>query len=67
MKKVISLFLCLCLATSVSAALAEDYTAEAMGRNDLVKVTVSYADGKIEAISTEHNETPVSAISKSPV
>ena len=57
MKKIISLFLCLCLAVSVTNVLADDYTAEAMGRNDLVKVTVSYADGKIEAISAEHAET----------
>jgi len=58
MKKLVALLLCLCLAMSVSAVLAEDYTAEAMGRNDLVKVTVTYADGKIEAITAEHTETP---------
>ena len=43
---------------SGSLALAEDYTAEAMGKNDVVKVTVTYADGKIEAVSAEHAEAP---------
>lgn len=58
MKKLIALLLCLCLVMSFFAVLAEDYTAEAMGRNDLVKVTVTYADGKIEVITAEHAETP---------
>ena len=58
MKKLLSLLLCACLLLSAGFALAEDYTAEAMGKNDLVKVTVTYADGRIEAISSEHAETP---------
>ena len=58
MKKLLSLLLCLSLALTGLAALADDYTGEAMGRNDLVEVTVTYADGKIEAIAAEHAETP---------
>ena len=58
MKKLVSLLLIACLVLSGSLALAEDYTAEAMGKNDVVKVTVTYADGKIEAVSAEHAETP---------
>ena len=54
MKKLVSLLLIVCLLLGSSLALAEDYTAEAMGKNDVVKVTVTYADGKIEAISAEH-------------
>ena len=58
MKKFVSLLLCLCLAMVLPAALAEDYTAEAMGKNDMVRVTVSYGDGAIQAIAAEHAETP---------
>lgn len=59
MRKLVSCLLCLCLLLNMcSIAAAEAYTAEAMGKNDLVKVTIIYADGEIEAISTEHNETP---------
>lgn len=58
MKKLVSLMLCLCLMLGMTAALAENYTAEVMGKNDNVKVTVTYANDRIETISAEHAETP---------
>ncbi|MBR1710320.1 MAG: flavocytochrome c [Clostridia bacterium] len=59
MRKLVSCLLCLCLFLGLCGiAAAEEYTAEAMGKNDMVKVTVRFAEGKIEAISAEHNETP---------
>ncbi len=58
MKRLVCLLLCLCLTLGMTVALAEEYTAEAMGKNDMVKVTVTFTDGKIESISAEHAETP---------
>ena len=52
--------LCACvLLTSCAGAFAEDYTASAPGMGGDVPVTVSYADGRITAVTVgENNETP---------
>lgn len=46
------------LSTGVTA-LAEDYTAEADGMGGKVPVTVSYADGKITAVTVGENKETV--------
>ncbi|MBQ7488282.1 MAG: FAD-dependent oxidoreductase, partial [Clostridia bacterium] len=58
MKKYLVLLFCLCIVLSGCAAFADNSTGEAMGKNDLVKVTIAYTDGKIESITAEHSETP---------
>ena len=57
--KKMACLLCACtLLCTGSAALAEDYTAEADGMGGKVPVTVSYADGKITAVTVGENEDP---------
>ena len=57
-RKLLSLLLALCMTVCTSFALGESYTGSAMGKNDLVTVTVTLEDGKIAAITSEHQETP---------
>ena len=59
MKKLAAQIMSLGLVLAMSStALAQEYTAEAMGKNGPVEVAVTYEDGRIESISAEHNETP---------